>query len=68
MLADDLPDNDDANTPDTIADTSESTGFIPATATIYFEDDGRYDTTYKDKKCTIRFWRKIYALITKMPT
>lgn len=55
MLADDSPDNDDANTPDTIADTSESTGFIPATATIYFEDDGRYDTTYKDKKCTIRF-------------
>lgn len=53
--ADDLPDNDDANTPDTIADTSVSTGFIPATATIYFEDDGRYDTTYKDKKCTIRF-------------
>ena len=55
MPADDLPDNDDANTPDTIADTSVSTGFIPATATIYFEDDGRYDTTYKDKKCTIRF-------------
>ena len=55
MLADDLPDNDDANTPDTIADTGASQGFIPATATIYFEDDGRYDTTYKDKKCTIRF-------------
>lgn len=55
ILADDLPDNDDANTPDTIADTSVSTGFIPATTTIYFEDDGRYDTTYKDKKCTIRF-------------
>jgi fibro-slime domain-containing protein/LPXTG-motif cell wall-anchored protein len=55
MPADDLPDNDDANTPDTIADTSVSTGFIPATTTIYFEDDGRYDTTYKDKKCTIRF-------------
>lgn len=55
MLADDLPDNDDANIPDTIADTSVSTGFIPATTTIYFEDDGRYDTTYKDKKCTIRF-------------
>lgn len=55
MLEDDLPDNDDANTPDTIADTSVSTGFIPATTTIYFEDDGRYDTTYKDKKCTIRF-------------
>lgn len=46
MLADDLPDNDDANTPDTIADTSVSTGFIPATTTIYFEDDGRYDSTY----------------------
>ena len=55
MPADDSPDNDDANTPDTIADTSVSTGFIPATTTIYFEDDGRYDTTYKDKKCTIRF-------------
>lgn len=55
MLADDLPDNDVANTPDTIADTGASQGFIPATATIYFEDDGRYDTTYKDKKCTIRF-------------
>ena len=56
--ADDLPDNDDANTPDTIADTSVSTGFIPATTTIYFEDDGRYDTYVAknpDKKCTIRF-------------
>lgn len=29
ILADDLPDNDDANTPDTIADTSVSTGFNP---------------------------------------
>lgn len=54
MLADDLPDNDDANTPDTIADTSVSTGFIPATTTIYFEDDGRYDSTYSGN-CTIRF-------------
>lgn len=39
MLADDLPDNDDANTADTIADTSVSTGFIPATTTIYFAVD-----------------------------
>lgn len=39
MLADDLPDNDDANSPDTIADTSVSTGFIPATTTIYFAVD-----------------------------
>lgn len=54
MLADDSPDNDDANTPDTIADTSASTGFIPATATIYFEDDGRYNSTYSGN-CTIRF-------------
>lgn len=54
MLADDLPDNDDTNTPDTIADTSESTGFIPATTTIYFEDDGRYNSTYSGN-CTIRF-------------
>lgn len=41
MLADDLPDNDDANTPDTIADTSVSTGFIPATTTIYFAVDNK---------------------------
>ena len=41
MLADDLPDNDDANTPDTIADTSASTGFIPATTTIYFAVDNK---------------------------
>ena len=39
MLADDLPDNDDANTANTIADTSVSTGFIPATTTIYFAVD-----------------------------
>lgn len=54
MLADDLPDNDDANTPVTIADTSVSTGFIPATTTIYFEDDGRYDSKLGGK-CTIHF-------------
>lgn len=54
MLADDSPDNDDANTPDTIADTSVSTGFIPATATIYFEDDGTYDSKYHGN-CTMRF-------------
>lgn len=52
--ADDSPDNDDAKTPDAIADTSVSTGFIPATATIYFEDDGRYDSTYGGN-CTMRF-------------
>lgn len=45
MLADDLPDNDDANTPDTIADTSVSTGFIPATTTIYFAVD---ENIFKD--------------------
>lgn len=54
MLADDLPDNDDANTPDTIADTGASQGFIPATATIYFEDDGTYDSKYHGN-CTMRF-------------
>lgn len=54
LPADDSPDNDDANTPDTIADTSVSTGFIPATTTIYFEDDGRYDSTYSGN-CTMRF-------------
>lgn len=55
MPADDLPDNDDANAPDTIADTSVSTGFIPATTTIYFEDDGRYDSTYGGN-CTVVFY------------
>lgn len=55
MLADDLPDNDDANTPDTIADTSVSTGFIPATTTIYFEDDGRYNNKYGGN-CTVVFY------------
>ena len=45
MPADDLPANDDANTPDTIADTSVSTGFIPATATIYFAVD---NTIFRD--------------------
>lgn len=54
LPADDSPDNDDANTPDTIADTSVSTGFIPATTTIYFEDDGRYDSKLGGK-CTIHF-------------
>ncbi len=61
MPADDLPDNDDANTPDTIADTSVSTGFIPATTTIYFEDDGRYNTTYNGQNCTIRFYAQKVA-------
>lgn len=45
MPADDLPDNDDANTPDTIADTSVSTGFIPTTANIYFAVD---NTIFRD--------------------
>ena len=45
ILADDSPDNDDANTPDTIADTSVSTGFIPATTTIYFAVD---NTIFRD--------------------
>lgn len=57
MLADDFSVSDGAGEPATIADTgAESQGFIPATTTIYFEDDGRYDTTYKDKNCTIHFF------------
>lgn len=47
MPADDLLDNNDANTPDTIADTSASTGFIPATATIYFEVDDNFKDSYR---------------------
>ena len=59
MLADDFSANDGAGEPAAIAETGEaSQGFIPATTTIYFEDDGRYDTYVTDnpdKKCTIRF-------------
>ena len=56
MLAGDLPDSDDANTPDTIADTGASQGFIPATTTIYFVDNGTYDTyVTENQNCTIRF-------------
>lgn len=62
MLADDFSADDGAGEPATIAETGEaSQGFIPATATIYFEDDGRYDTTYKDKNCTIRFYAQKVA-------
>ena len=41
MLADDFPADDGAGEPAAIAETGEaSQGFIPATTTIYFEDDG----------------------------
>ena len=59
MLADDFSVSDGAGEPATIADTgATSQGFIPATTTIYFEDDGTYDTiANKDGNvnCTIRF-------------
>lgn len=59
MLADDFPSDDGAGEPATIADTGEtSQGFIPATTTIYFEDDGTYDTIANGEgnvNCTIRF-------------
>ena len=57
MLADDFSVSDGAGEPATIADTgATSQGFIPATTTIYFEDDGRYDTTYSGQNCTIHFF------------
>ena len=57
MLADDFSADDGAGEPAAIADTGEtSQGFIPATTTIYFVDDGRYDTTYSGKNCTIHFF------------
>ena len=57
MLADDFSADDGAGEPATIADTgAESQGFIPATTTIYFEDNGKYDDyTASGKNCTIRF-------------
>ena len=57
MLADDFSVNDGAGEPATIADTGEtSQGFIPATTTIYFVDDGTYDTKYSGQNCTIHFF------------
>ena len=60
MLADDFPADDGADEPATIADTgATSQGFIPATTTIYFEDDGRFNTYVADnpdKKCTLHFF------------
>lgn len=59
MLADDFSVSDGAGEPATIADTgATSQGFIPATTTIYFEDDGTYDTIANKEgnvNCTIRF-------------
>ena len=59
MLADDFPADDGAGEPAAIAETGEaSQGFIPATTTIYFEDDGTYDTIANkegNENCTIRF-------------
>ena len=57
MLADDFPSDDSAGEPATIADTgATSQGFIPATTTIYFEDNGKYDDYTADgKNCTIYF-------------
>ena len=57
MLADDFSADDGAGEPATIADTgATSQGFIPATTTIYFEDNGKYDDYTADgKNCTIYF-------------
>ena len=61
MLADDFSANDGAGEPATIADTgATSQGFIPATTTIYFEDDGRCDSTYNGN-CTIHFYAQKVA-------
>ena len=65
MLADDFSTNDGAGEPAAIADTGEtSQGFIPATTTIYFEDDGRFNTYVAknpNNKCTIRFYAQKIA-------
>ena len=65
MLTDDFSADDGAGEPATIAETGEaSQGFIPATTTIYFEDDGRFNTYVTDnqgKKCTIRFYAQKVA-------
>ena len=66
MLADDFSVSDGAGEPATIADTgATSQGFIPATTTIYFEDDGRFNTYVADnsgKKCTLHFYAQKIAI------
>ena len=66
MLADDFSADDGAGEPATIADTGEtSQGFIPATTTIYFEDDGRFNTYVtgnSGKKCTVHFYAQKLAI------
>ena len=65
MMADDFSANDGAGEPAAIAETGEaSQGFIPTTTTIYFEDDGRFNTYVTDnsgKKCTIHFYAQKVA-------
>ena len=61
MLAADVPSNDGAN-----ADTDVSTGFIPTTTNIYFEDDGTYDK-YKENG-TIHFYAITDINNTHAPT
>ena len=65
MMADDFSANDGAGEPAAIAETgATSQGFIPATTTIYFEDDGRFNTYVArnpDKKCTLHFYAQKVA-------
>ena len=46
----------DMSAPMAASNEGETTGFIPATATIYFEDNGRYDElSTNGQTCTMRF-------------
>lgn len=46
----------DMSAPMAASNEGETTGFIPATATIYFEDNGRYDElSTNGQNCTMRF-------------
>ena len=46
----------DMSAPMAVSNEGGTTGFIPATATIYFEDNGRYDElSTNGKNCTMRF-------------
>ena len=52
--SEDETESDDRSAPMTASNEGKTTSFIPKTATIYFEDDGTYDSKYSGS-CTMRF-------------
>ena len=54
--SEDETESDDRSAPMTASNEGKTTSFIPTTATIYFEDNGRYDElSANGQNCTMRF-------------